>query len=157
LFHSIENSILESSWSQGTASTGLHDVILEAQKNDILFVAIAGNNNSLFGGQNLDTYPVFQGGYGNSSLYPELTNVLTVATTDQKDGLPGWSNYGAKSVHLGAPGVNILSTWSTDNTAYLSGTSMAAPHVSGAATLILSAPAASGYTTAQLRSAILNG
>ncbi len=145
--------VLNNSWSQGSPSTPLHDIILSAQSADILFVTITGNNNTFFGGQNIDTYPVYPGAYANNTIYPEINNVITVAATDQNDNLPGWSNYGAKSANLGAPGVNILSTYN-DNSAFLSGTSMAAPHVSGAAALILSAPNVS-FNTAQLRTAIL--
>jgi len=50
----------------------------------------------------------------------------------------GISNYGANTVHLGAPGVNVLSTVRNGNYSYFSGTSMATPHVSGAAALVLS-------------------
>jgi subtilisin family serine protease len=79
--------------------------------------------------------------------------MVAVAATNNQDGLASFSNYGATSVHLGAPGVDTLSTMPGATYGYLSGTSMATPHVSGAAALILSRQT---LTTAQLKSTILN-
>ena len=107
----------------------------------MLFVAAAGNATS-----NNDTTPTYP------ASYPQ-DNIITVAATDEADGLASFSNYGAKSVDLAAPGNNIYSTVPGGGFGTASGTSMATPHVSGAAMLILSA---CGLNTADLKKAILN-
>ncbi|HEB94375.1 MAG TPA: hypothetical protein ENI94_13140, partial [Gammaproteobacteria bacterium] len=125
--------ILNNSWGGGGFSQAMLDAIDAANNAGVLFVAAAGNN-----GRNNDT----------SSFYPAnyaAPNVISVAATDHNDQRATFSNYGANTVHLGAPGVNTLSTVPTGNCSMCtsggyrnaSGTSMAAPHVSGAAALIL--------------------
>jgi subtilisin family serine protease len=133
--------VLSNSWGGPDASQALLDEIKSANAADMLFVAAAGNN-----GTNNDTSPYYPANYA-------VSNVLAVAATDNRDALASFSNYGASMVELGAPGVNILSTLRTGGYGYLSGTSMAAPHVSGGAALVLSyCPALS---TSQLVSTIL--
>ena len=119
--------ILSNSWGGGAFSQALQDEIDVAASNDILFVAAAGNSSS-----NLDIVPMYPASYNRA-------NMIAVAATDNNDVLASFSSYGATSVHLGAPGVAILSTLPGSSYGYLSGTSMATPHVSGAATLLLSA------------------
>jgi subtilisin len=79
---------------------------------------------------------------------------ITVSATNSQDDWPSWSNYGA-DVDLAAPGVSILSTWNASTTSYntISGTSMATPHVAGAAALVLSRNP--GYTPLQVKQALL--
>ena len=101
--------------------------ITKANTNDMLFVAAAGNS-----GRNNDTSPTYPASFN-------VPNVIAVVATDSRDRLASFSNYGAASVHLAAPGVNIQSTTRNNTYSYFSGTSMATPHVSGAAALVLSA------------------
>jgi hypothetical protein len=105
-----------------------------------LFVFAAGNS-----GQNNDGLPSYPASY-------KAPNIISVAATTNADTLAPFSSYGPTTVHLGAPGVNILSTWPNASYAFASGTSMATPHVSGAAMLLLSA---CEMNTAALKSTLL--
>src|SRR5438128_2987487 len=133
--------VLSNSWGGGAFSQALLDEINRANANDMLFVAAAGNEHS-----NNDVVPHYPSGFN-------APNVVAVAATDNTDALPGFSNFGSTSVHLGAPGVDILSTTRNNTYSYFSGTSMATPHVSGAALLVLSKCA---LDTASLKTLLLN-
>ncbi len=133
--------VLSNSWGGGGFSQSLLDEINKANANDMLFVAAAGNS-----GSNNDVTPFYPSNYN-------APNVIAVAATDNKDSKASFSNYGHTTVHLGAPGVLVLSTIISGNYAYFDGTSMATPHVSGAAILILSKCA---LNTAGLKANILD-
>ncbi|MGB2697722.1 MAG: S8 family serine peptidase [Candidatus Zixiibacteriota bacterium] len=122
--------LTSNSWGGGGYSQALKDAIDSSGAQRMLFVAAAGNawNNN-------DVHPFYPSSY-------DLDNIITVAASDHFDSLVNelnWgSNYGLTSVDLAAPGVNIYSTTPGDGYGYKSGTSMAAPHVSGTVALIWS-------------------
>jgi subtilisin family serine protease len=125
--YAVENGakILSNSWGGGPYTAALAAAITNAKNNGVLFVAAAGNDSV-----DCDSSPHYPSGY-------DISNVIAVAATDNTDSLAYFSNYGHNTVHLGAPGVNIRSTVLNNGYAYYSGTSMATPHVSGVAALLL--------------------
>jgi subtilisin family serine protease len=119
--------VISASWGSTQRSRALRDAIKKAGDEGILFVAAAGNN-----GDDSDKRPHFPAGYY------DLPNVVSVAALDRNDQLASFSNYGAKSVQIAAPGKEILSTWLNGEFYVASGTSMATPEVAGVAALVLS-------------------
>jgi subtilisin family serine protease len=118
--------VINASWGSIMYSKALEDAIRAAGEAGILFVAAAGND-----GTSNDRSPHYPSNYN-------LPNVISVAALDRNDNLASFSNFGAKTVHVAAPGKDILSTWLGDNYREASGTSMATPYVAGVAALILS-------------------
>ncbi|MDZ7288973.1 MAG: S8 family serine peptidase [candidate division KSB1 bacterium] len=116
--------ILSNSWGGGDASNTLKNAIQYASDRGALFIAAAGNESS-----NTDALPNYPSNY-------DLPNVVSVASSDRNDQLSSFSNYGRRTVDLAAPGSSILSARPLSRYQLLSGTSMATPHVSGAAALI---------------------
>ena len=104
----------------GGPSSSIHSALTSAYNAGMINVASAGND-------------------GNTvKLYPAAyTEVIAVAASNSSDGRPYWSTYGSW-VDVAAPGVNILSTYKNKQYAYMDGTSMACPHVSGMALLLYS-------------------
>jgi subtilisin family serine protease len=117
--------ILSNSWGGGGESALLKEAIQRSHAAGTLFVAAAGNDSN-----NNDSNPTYPATY-------DVPNVLSVAALDNKGQIASFSNYGKRKVHVAAPGVNILSTTQTGYDSW-SGTSMAAPHVSGIAVLLAS-------------------
>ena len=134
------------SWGGGGYSQALTDSIQRASNQDLLFIAAAGNGGGDGIGDNNDIYTNYPSNYTNS-------NVIAVASTTSTGELSSFSNYGAVSVDLGAPGSSILSTLPGNQYGTYSGTSMATPHVTGA--LALMASASSQATAQQLKDALL--
>jgi subtilisin family serine protease len=119
--------VISASWGSTQKSRALRDAIKKAGDEGIFFVAAAGNN-----GDDSDQRPHYPAGYY------DLPNVIPVAASDNNDQLASFSNYGAKSVFIAAPGKDILSTWLNGEYRMASGTSMATPEVAGVVALVLS-------------------
>lgn len=120
---SIQNNMQVINMSLGTSidSPSFHEAIQKVYQAGIVQIVAAGNNGATV------NYP---------AAYPE---VIAVSATDQNDNLASWSSRGPE-VDLSAPGVSIYSTYKGQTYQTLSGTSMAAPHVTGAAALVLTTP-----------------
>ncbi len=114
--------VCSNSWGGGGYSQALHDAIAAYPG---LFIAAAGNEHA-----NNDIGPHYPSNY-------DLPNVISVASTDKNDNLSTFSNYGKETVDIAAPGTQIYSTIPYNQYQMKSGTSMATPHVSGVAALIM--------------------
>lgn len=123
--------ISNNSWGGGGFSQALYDSIAAARDADHIFLAAAGNGGSDGIGDNNDGLPHYPSNYN-------LPNVVSVAATDNNDDIAGFSNYGTTSVDIGAPGVDIASTFIDDGYVWQNGTSMATPNVTGVVALIRS-------------------
>ena len=145
--HGLNIVATNNSWGGGGFSQGLYDAIERANAANILFIAAAGNGDRKGNGINNDTSPHYPSSY-------DSTNIISVAAIDSTGAKTRWSNYGAKTVHLGAPGAAIWSTTAYNKYESYSGTSMATPHVTGAAALYASANP--GASPAVIKSALLD-
>lgn len=136
IYYAVNNGakVLNNSWGGGGFSNALLDAIVYAYNHQAVFVAAAGNAAS-----NNDSSPTYPANYN-------VPNVISIAATTDSDYLASFSNYGAQTVHMGAPGYRIWSTYPGNMVGSSSGTSMAAPFVSGVAALMLrEAPTMNGY------------
>lgn len=151
--YAVDNGakVLSNSWgsegedpAEGTENQALRDAVQYAQDHNVLFIAAAGNGHEGVGYDNdTDPKPSYPATYTNE-------NIISVAAVDAQDNFGSFSNWGAKTVHIAAPGVKVFST--TVGSTYSDividqygfhatwdGTSMATPHVAGAAALYWSA------------------
>jgi len=135
--------VSSNSWGGGGYSSSLFSAIQQSINAGILFVAAAGNSNS-----DNDVYPSYPASYN-------LNGIISVASTTQSGQRSSFSNYGATSVDIAAPGSSILSCIPTNTYANYSGTSMAAPQVSGIA-LLAQSICNSTLTVSQLKGIILD-
>lgn len=118
--------VMSNSWGGGGASQALKEAIERARDANILFVAAAGNS-----GTDNDSAPHYPSNY-------DVENVISVASYDKQNNLSSFSCYGKTTVHIAAPGSDIMSTVPNNGYKSYSGTSMATPHASGVLGLLLS-------------------
>ena len=139
----VNIKITNNSWGGGGYSATFRETLAENSSLGILFMAAAGNETN-----NNDITPFYPASYNDS-------NIISIAATGDQDQRAVFSNFGTNTVHIGAPGVIIYSTFPGARYGYMSGTSMATPHVSGVAALLWSLwPSARAE---DIRDAILRG
>ena len=140
--YAIDNGakVLNNSWGNDTYSNALHEAVVRSYNARTVFVAAAGNNAS-----DNDITPFYPASY-------PVPHVISVAATTFNDGFAdSFSNFGLRSVHIGAPGVGVQSAYPNDQNVRLSGTSMAAPFVSAVTGLMLNEqPLLNGYQIKQI-------
>ncbi len=136
-------TLTNNSWGGPSYSSAMASAIADASSAGILFVAAAGNT-----GSNNDASPQYPANYTSP-------NIISVASIDSSTALSSFSNYGEQTVHIAAPGSSIASTMINSGYVYMSGTSMAAPQVSGVV-LLAQARCSGTLPMTLLRSAVVN-
>jgi subtilisin family serine protease len=119
--------VINASWGFSPDSLALSHAISSLRNAGIIIVAAAGNSTN-----NIDVSPTYPASY-------TFDNIVSVAYTTRADALGAASNFGATNVDLAAPGEHIYSTFVATDNFYvaISGTSFAAPYVSGVCALML--------------------
>lgn len=138
----VDVRISNNSWGGGGYSQAMADAITSSEEAGMLFVAAAGNS-----AVDNDSNPHYPSSYEHES-------VLSVASTTHTDAMSSFSQWGLVSVDLGAPGSAIVSTVPGGGYDSFSGTSMATPHVAGAAALALSVNPS--LTTSELKALLMD-
>lgn len=140
IYYAIANGadLSNNSWGGGSYDEALRTAINAFAKP---FIVAAGNSK-----RNIDRVASYPASY-------DCANIISVAAVDNKGALASFSNYGLTRVDVGAPGVDIASTYPGDDYYYMSGTSMAAPHVTGVTALVMGVD--SGLNTAEVKDIIM--
>jgi subtilisin family serine protease len=127
IYYAVNNGakVINNSWGGGGYSNALVEALNYAYNNKVVLVAAAGNSSN-----NNDQSPTYPASY-------PIPGLISVAATTDFDNLASFSNYGANTVHVGAPGSGIYSTYPYNSYGRSSGTSMATPFVAGLSALIL--------------------
>lgn len=129
IYYAVNNGakIINLSFGSKSFDPAQYEALQYAYQRNVLVIAAAGNSS-----RNIDEEGHYPASY-------DLPNIISVAATNEQDQLADFSNYGVNSVDLAAPGVNIYSTYPNNLYVQWNGTSMAVPHVTGAAALLLAA------------------
>lgn len=144
IYYAVNNGarVINNSWGGPGYSSSLLEAMTYAYDHHVLIVSAAGNSS-----KNNDTNEMYPANYG-------VPSNISIAATSDTDRLASFSNYGAQTVHIASPGVYIYSTLPGNTFGSMSGTSMAAPFVSGVAALALrESPNMNGY---QLKSLLVS-
>jgi subtilisin family serine protease len=153
LRHGLNIVATNNSWGGGGFSQSLLNAINAGGNAGILFIAAAGNGGSDGVGDNNDSTASYPSNY-QCTANGTYDCVIAVAAITSSGAKSGFSNYGATTVDLGAPGSGVWSTTALNSYSSYSGTSMATPHVTGAAALY--AASHPGASAAQIRAAIMS-
>ena len=121
IYYAVDNGarIINASWGGGGYQHAMEDALEYARQHDVIFVAASGND-----GRDIDRQPFYPASY-------QASNVVSVGASTDVDSVASFSNYGARSVDLFAPGQEVVSTALNGGYLFASGTSMSAPMVAG--------------------------